>query len=64
MGIATTYENAHNVDKLIETLDRYKGKIEEMKEVLRKEKRVGKESKRKYETTLSYYEKLQKITKF
>ena len=31
----------------------------EMKEVLRKEERVGWESKRKYEATLSNYEKLQ-----
>ena len=31
----------------------------EMKEVLRKEERVGRESKRKYESTLSYFERLQ-----
>ena len=31
----------------------------EMKEVLRKEERVGRESKTKYEATLSDYEKLQ-----
>ena len=30
-----------------------------MKEVLRKEERVGQESKRKYEATLSNYEKIQ-----
>ena len=30
-----------------------------MKEVLRKEEKVGRESKRKYEATLSNYEKLQ-----
>ena len=34
--------------------------MEEMKEVLRKEDRVGRESKRKYEATLSDYEKLQR----
>ena len=33
--------------------------MEEMKEVLRKEERVGRESKRKYEATLSYCERLQ-----
>ena len=33
--------------------------MEEMKEVLRKEERVGWGSKRKYEATLSDYEKLQ-----
>ena len=41
MGIAISYSNAHNVDKLIETIDHYKGKMVEMKEVLRKEERVG-----------------------
>ena len=59
MGIETTYANAHNVDKLTEHLDQYKGKMAEMKKVLRKEGRVDRESKRKYEATLSDYEKLQ-----
>ena len=31
MGIATAYANAHNVDKLIETLYQYKGKMAEIK---------------------------------
>ena len=59
LGIATAHANAHDISKLTETLDRYKGKMAEMKEVLRKEERVGRESKRKYEATLSDYEKLQ-----
>ena len=59
MGITTAYTNAHNVDKLTETLDQYKGKMVEMKEVLRKEERVGRESKRKYEATLWNYENIQ-----
>ena len=59
MKIAYAYANAHNVDKLTETLEQYKGKMTKMKEVLRKEERVCKESKRKYEATLSDYEKLQ-----
>ena len=59
MGVATTTANAYNVSRLTETLDQYKGKMEEMKEVLRKEERVGQESMRKYEATLSDYEKLQ-----
>ena len=46
MGIATTYANSHNVDKLTETLEQCKGKIAEMKEVLRKEERVGMKSKK------------------
>ena len=37
MGVA----NAHNISRLTETLDQYKGKMAEMKEVLRKEERVG-----------------------
>ena len=59
MGIATATANAHNISKLTEIIDQYKGKMEEMKEVLRKEERVGRESKRKYEATLLDYEKLQ-----
>ena len=35
------------------------GKMAEMKEVFRKEEKVGRESKRKYETTLSYFERIQ-----
>ena len=55
LGIANAYANAHNIDKLIETLEQFKGKMTEMKEVLRKEERVCRESKRKYEATLSNY---------
>ena len=59
MGVVTATANAHNISNLIETLDQYKGKMAEMKEVLRKEEIVGQEFKRKYEATLSDYEKLQ-----
>ena len=59
MDVETANVNAHNISRLTETLDQYKGKMAEMKEVLRKEKKVGQESKRKYEATLSNYEKLQ-----
>ena len=37
LGIANAYTNAHNIDKLTETLEQCKGKMAEMKEVLRKE---------------------------
>ena len=57
MGIAYAYANAHNIDKLIDTLEHFKGKMAEMKAVLTKEERVYKESKRKYEDTFSNYEK-------
>ena len=53
MGIANSYANAHNVDKLMENIEQYKGKMAEMKEVLRKDGKVGRESKRKYEAILS-----------
>ena len=43
MGIANAYANAHNVEKLTETIEQYKEKMAEMKEVLRKEERVGRE---------------------
>ena len=41
LRVATTHANYHNISKLMETLYRYKGKMEEMKELLRKEERVG-----------------------
>ena len=59
LGIANAYANAHNIDNLTETLEKCKGKMIEMKEVLRKVERVCRESKRKYEATLSDYENIQ-----
>ena len=56
MGIANAYANSHNVDKIMENIEQYKGKMAEMKEVLRKEEKVGTKSKRKYEATLSEFE--------
>ena len=58
LGIANAYTNAHNIDKITETLEQFKGKMTEMKKVLRRKERVCRESKRKYEATLSDYEKL------
>ena len=55
MGIA----NAHSVDKLMENIKQYKGEMAKMKELLRKEEKVGRESKRKYVATLSYFERIQ-----
>ena len=43
MGIANSYVNAHNVDRILENIEQYKGKMPEMKEVLRKEEKVGRE---------------------
>ena len=59
MGIANAYSNAHNVDKLTETIEQYKGKMAKMKDVLRKEEKVGRESKQKYESTLLDFEMIQ-----
>ena len=59
IGIASAYANSHNIDKLIKTLEQFKGKMAEMKVVLKKEERFYRESKRKYEDTLSDYEWLQ-----
>ena len=59
LGIANAYANAHNIDKLTKTLEQCKGKMDEIKEVLWKEVRVCRDSKRKYEATLSDYENLQ-----
>ena len=59
MGIANSYENAHNVDRLMENIEKYKGNMAKKKEVLRKEEKVGRESKRKSEATLSDFERIQ-----
>ena len=59
IGIATTHVNAYNVSKLKGAVDQYKDKMEQMKETLRKEERVGRETKRKYDSTLSDLENLQ-----
>ena len=37
MGIANAYANAHNVDKITDTIEQYKVKTSEMNKVLRKE---------------------------
>ena len=58
IGIVNAYTNAQNVDRLMENIDQYKGKIVEMKEVPRKEEKVGRESKIKYEATLSKFERI------
>ena len=42
----------------MENIEQYKGKMAEMKEVLRKEENVGRESKEN-EATLSEFERLQ-----
>ena len=57
--VATAQVNAHNISKLKETVDQYKDRMAQMKDTLRKEERVGRESKRKYDATLSDLEKLQ-----
>ena len=41
MGITNAYANAHNVDMLLQNIEQYKGKMVEMKEVLRKEEKAG-----------------------
>ena len=51
MGIASAYENSHNVNNPIEAIKQYKGKMVEMKDVMRKEEKVCIEAKRKYEAT-------------
>ena len=43
LGIANAHANAHNIDKLTETLEQCKGKMAEMKEILRKEEVVCRE---------------------
>ena len=58
-GVATVQVNAHNISKLKETIDQYKDRMTQMKDTLRKEERVGRESKRKYDATISNLEKLQ-----
>ena len=59
-GIATAQVNSYNVSKLKEAIDQYKDKMAQTKETLRKEERVGRETKRKYDATLSDLDRLQK----
>ena len=59
LGVATAQVNSYNVSKLKGAVDQYKDKMAQMKETLRKEERVGREAKRKYDSTLSDLEKLQ-----
>ena len=42
-GVAIAQVNAHNISKLKKTIYQYKGRMEEMKEILRKEERVDRE---------------------
>ena len=58
-GVATAHVNAYKISNLKEIMDQYKYRMEQMKETSRKEERVGRESKRKYDATLSDLEKLQ-----
>ena len=50
--ITTTQVNAYNISNLKGEVDQYKYKMAQMKETLRKEERVGREAKRKYDSTL------------
>ena len=60
MGIENSNANVHNVDRLMEKIEQYKGNMAEMKEVLRKEEKVGRESKRKGRKSVgSEFERLQ-----
>ena len=59
-GVATAQVNTYNISKIKETVDQYKDRMAQMKDTLRKEERVGRESKRKYDATLSDLEKLHK----
>ena len=58
LGIATPQVTAYNVSKIKRAVDQYKDKMAQMKEILRKEERVGREAKRKYDSTLSDLEKI------
>ena len=58
LGIANAYANVHNIDKLTEPHKQLKGKMAKMKAVLRKQEKVCRESKKKYENTLLDYENL------
>ena len=58
IGIATAQANAYNVSKLKGAVERYKDKMAQMKETLRKEERVGQETKRNYVATHLDLEKI------
>ena len=51
--------NSYNVDKLKETVEKYKEKTGRVKDTLTKERGEGREMKRKHEATLSKFKNLQ-----
>ena len=59
LGTTIAQVNAYNVSKMKVAIDEYKDKMAQMKETLRKEEKVGQETKRNYDVTLSDLEKLQ-----
>ena len=58
-GVATAHENSYNIIQLKREISQYKGKVAQMKETLRNEEEEGRETKRKYDVTLSNLEGLQ-----
>ena len=40
-GVAIAQVNTHNISKLKDIIDQYKGRMAEIEEILRKEERVG-----------------------
>ena len=57
-SVETTQATLVNVGKMVEDDEQYKEKMSQMKETLRKEREEGQVLKRKYDDTLSYFEKL------
>ena len=64
VNVAAAQANTDNIDKLMEGADHYKEKIIKMKDTIIKERGEGRDLKRKHETTLSEFERLQKAYQY
>ena len=60
MGMTTVHAKSYNASNIKGTIDQYKDKMAHMKETLKKEEIVGREAKRKYDSTLSNLDNVQR----
>ena len=57
-GVASSLANAYNVNQMVDDLEKYKDKMSQVKETLRKERGEAKILKIKYDDTLTELERL------
>ena len=57
-SLASAQANAYNVGRMVEDVEYYKQKMKQIKETLVRERTKGQQLKRKYDDTLSEFERL------